>query len=802
MSCRTPLPVAALVVAVLALPAGTALDSQADSLPPPRHRVIKGPGASEPRLDPALLQAEPPAPPPEGATFPVPLPVSPSGALPPPRWRNIKGPGAPDPIASAPSSIGPPPAVALPPTEVPLDASTPQTDAPADAASPPAEAPADASSPATEPSLEPESPPGEAGPSSSENTPAALLSDVIIPALGESIERVSGSFKFTGQYRHSDVEGSPRQETALLREVATARVQGRIYNDRFLRYDLAGSIGPAQGIELAGFGDVGDSILLGYDVSARILPEHPATLGLFARRYEDIGFARFLDSFGQMMTRSEEVGSRLDVRLAPIRAGAALRRFRSSTEGADTDRADERTEFDADVHYDPDSRTRANARLDLNSVHERAQDDETDYETMDLAVGCTLEAGDLVDRRPQFVFQTDAGAREQSGDLDLSDRYFSEDVVWRLSDALESRTRFAYRGFSSGLTESSTYDVGETLVHRLYQSLVTTLSADWSRTDLVAGEIERLGGAIDVAYRKNTDVGVLRVDLRGGLTREWQSGSDEDRLAIDESHTLSTTGFELLQQIEVDPASVVVTDGSGSTLYVRGADYELLARGDRLEIVRIPGGRIPEGGAVLVDYAYPSLIRGTTDRRTFGAGASLRLFDCLDVYYRFAQTRQDGARDVDDSRLEQSRTHRVGVRFARGGTSGTAEFIDHESNSSPYREARAEAQQTFDLGERSRASVGGSFVRTSFDEGEDLLGASVRARWETAWGGFGRLTVEPGFRWEEGRGADRSLLDVRAEASYRFRAFDLRLAVEYQHGLLSGNQRSETLVTLGVERIW
>ena len=42
----------------------------------------------------------------------------------------------------------------------------------------------------------------------------------------------------------------------------------------------------------------------------------------------------------------------------------------------------------------------------------------------------------------------------------------------------------------------------------------------------------------------------------------------------------------------------IVTDGSGVVIYTLGSDYNLIPRGDRVEIDRVLGGRIPNGGPV------------------------------------------------------------------------------------------------------------------------------------------------------------------------------------------------------------
>jgi len=72
----------------------------------------------------------------------------------------------------------------------------------------------------------------------------------------------------------------------------------------------------------------------------------------------------------------------------------------------------------------------------------------------------------------------------------------------------------------------------------------------------------------------------------------------------DESHLVDDGRRFVLDEKDVDPASVVMKDADGLLIYERGLDFDLVELGALLEVLVLPTGRIAVGDVVQVDYRY------------------------------------------------------------------------------------------------------------------------------------------------------------------------------------------------------
>lgn len=95
----------------------------------------------------------------------------------------------------------------------------------------------------------------------------------------------------------------------------------------------------------------------------------------------------------------------------------------------------------------------------------------------------------------------------------------------------------------------------------------------------------------------------------GGGYRWRDQQASEGGLAtvIGERHELGPSRRFLLDELQVDPSSVRLTNEDGTIVYERQLDYQLFQSGAFLEVVALPGGRIETGQIILVDYRHALL---------------------------------------------------------------------------------------------------------------------------------------------------------------------------------------------------
>ena len=145
--------------------------------------------------------------------------------------------------------------------------------------------------------------------------------------------------------------------------------------------------------------------------------------------------------------------------------------------------------------------------------------------------------------------------------------------------------------------------------HRLYESLVTTSNIFVSRTDLDAqGDLDQQGGMLAFNYRKKNAWGTLYSNYTASLTQSEQSSSSGTGVVIDESHIFVDPLAIMLDRVNIDTSTIVVTDSTGLDTYTQGDDYTITEINGRLQLNMTTLGIVPpnvtDGQEILVDYNF------------------------------------------------------------------------------------------------------------------------------------------------------------------------------------------------------
>lgn len=203
------------------------------------------------------------------------------------------------------------------------------------------------------------------------------------------------------------------------------------------------------------------------------------------------------------------------------------------------------------------------------------------------------------------------------------------------------------------------------------KGLNTTLRVDAQRS--TSGQTTQIGGAVSGTAGYAARLGGFT--LTGNYLASAR-GTRYDRLnvqmsVVDELHNM--VGFEhvTLSNLNVVEESVVVTDQTGLKKYERDRDYEVGRSGASTWISRTPGGEIPDGGVVAVDYSFRVVSRETADLdHTASLGVDRALTKDLTVRgdLRFDQRRLSESNDGGAARITpwQSLDGRIQTVFNRG----------------------------------------------------------------------------------------------------------------------------------------
>lgn len=372
--------------------------------------------------------------------------------------------------------------------------------------------------------------------------------------------------------------------------------------------------------------------------------------------------------------------------------------------------------------------------------------------------------------------------RLEGSSIDTRGFRLQETLESEHSRSLSSNYRYSFDRRTFGQVDSNTHEGGAQVRHQLYESLASVLDLHGSRirsespdTTFLAA---RYGAGVDESYTKRLPAkGRLSLGYAVRLDRERRETTGEVLSVVDEQHTLTDGVPVFLNQPNVVRV-IAVTDPAGIP-YSETLDYLILALGAQTEIRRVPGGLIPDGGAVLVDYtaAAPPSDAFTT---LFQSGRiRLDLFDrFVALYCRITDQSNHGGESLV---LQEISDRIVGVESLWAWGRAGAEYEDYRSNLSPFRAVRAFESLSFRPRDGATLTLDFQASRTSYpQEGLTQRSASAIGRLRARVASVLFLTLEGGRRRERGRGLDQDQTTART-------------AIDFSYGQLTANAGYEFL---------
>ncbi|RMH81713.1 MAG: hypothetical protein D6681_17760 [Calditrichaeota bacterium] len=379
-------------------------------------------------------------------------------------------------------------------------------------------------------------------------------------------------------------------------------------------------------------------------------------------------------------------------------------------------------------------------------------------------------------------------------------------AIERLDIQLPHRLAFAgnyqfFRFRQSDFT-SRQHNVMGRLEHQLYQSLRSRVFYEYTNLSQTTFDEKRHTVGIGLNYRKKIPTGRLTLSYEVRRRNEDRRGEPTLFRVVDEEHTLRAGELVLLGNPFIDPNSVVVTDLTQTIIYVAGVDYLLIPRGDFLEIRRIPGGRIPVGATVLVDYQTerPISYEFDVNNRTFAT--SVNLFQQLvELYFRYHSQDFDNIQGTTVRILKTIHQKVYGGRLAVAFVTGGVEVDRTDSNILPYRSTR------YYLSLNPYFSGTLQMTLTTNWQQYDLISEREKQEFFYTTGNLRyrltrttRLNLVGQYRFQEGRGLDLNLTGLRAEIQTRYRMLYITGGVEYFHRNFTGEKTRFSNVFLRLQR--
>lgn len=480
-------------------------------------------------------------------------------------------------------------------------------------------------------------------------------------------------------------EGSDRSttfESSLLAPTLSLSMMGSVYHPNFLRFSIASEGGYGWGTQrtkstttdrkdhIHYFGMFrGNAVLLaGKPVSGQLY----STYGRTHREY---------DFFTRATVDALTYGGRVTYQSPSVYIGSQYTRTDEHVSDASSsyDSAQDLFNFDAN-RYRLAGSTAFNYSFSQSRFSDQGSPDGTRMHSVALADNERLGSREQADLQSGVTYTHEESATDPS---DQATGHASLGLDH--TPDLSSYYTASYDHFETGDFISDSAGGSAGLSHQLYESLNSSVTADGSTShssdDTGSGYTRQYGATWNEGYRKRLGARHrLRLDNTLSVSHTDQKTGGR---VVNERHSFpappQSESF-VLGRAGVIESSIVVSDENNLRLFVRGIDYEIFPSGSRLEIRRIPGGRITQGGTVLVDYdATPG---GRGGYETVGERCGIRLDlweDLWGIYGRYQITRNNAPAEL--SALDQTRyTYGTDVSWEWFRAGAEREIYDSEGS--------------------------------------------------------------------------------------------------------------------------
>lgn len=397
-------------------------------------------------------------------------------------------------------------------------------------------------------------------------------------------------------------------------------------------------------------------------------------------------------------------------------------------------------------------------------------------------------------REERFALGNRATYSRRDGSDAPSDQYLLSsqlDAMHRPN--LSSRYSIGYDRFEDPTLTTDALTGDASVSHTLYQSLYSSASAHagQSRFDAAedASDTTTMGAGLAETYRKQLGPSHA-LELSAGVAVEEVDQTTPSR-AVNETHVFPrppALEVVVLDLPNVDTESLVVTDTARVQQFTPGIDYQLFPRGSRTELRRIPGGRIPEGGAILA--SYDTTAGGASGRyrdTTESYGVRLDLWDRLwALYGRLNVTRNDAPDSLYV--LETTRTF-TGTELSFRHANLGAEREWYESQELDYVTTRFYQSIWASPDPYSSASL--AFTQAFTDrenESEQESDYRITGRYRRSLTRRLWCSIQAGFDWRRGPGVDQDLVVARPTLGYRIGRTSIDAYYDYEHNLYLDNE--------------
>ncbi len=383
-----------------------------------------------------------------------------------------------------------------------------------------------------------------------------------------------------------------------------------------------------------------------------------------------------------------------------------------------------------------------------------------------------------------------------------------EHLNWLHRKNLQSNYTFIHSRQDSDDVRSDQTSLEGRLTHLLYENLTTDIGGKTQFYNYEGGKENAYIGFLDFAYTRPFPKGTLNLNAGWEYQYTDRSGSgDAIAQVTNEVHLLSTGVETYLDNYGVDRESIIVTNSSGTTVYIENIDYAIEEIDNYIRIERLPFGSIADPQAVAVSYRYSVDSNYDDGLMTQSYGVNFDIFQNLRFSYSYVKISQNVFSGQRSEPLVDDTIHRAQVRYDLGWSDTSLTYEDNDRQSErTYTQWKVQEVLRYRLQRRLYFTLKGFCGKTHYTTREDtreFYGGVTTVDW-----GLSRrsmLRVEGYYDNTRSDVEDTENNGLKATVEYRFRIWKALLSYEMtrQDNKINDYLRDEQLIRLElIRKIW
>ncbi len=343
-----------------------------------------------------------------------------------------------------------------------------------------------------------------------------------------------------------------------------------------------------------------------------------------------------------------------------------------------------------------------------------------------------------------------------------------------------------------------------TVQHQLYKSLTSWFTVQWASLAMRSQDTSMTEGRVGVSLAENYTK-ELPAHSHLSISTNWQADRHQRKTAgqmlrvANEALVLRDSKPSFLSQTNIVTVDRV-TNALG-VAYVVTLDYVLVPHGAVMEVRRVPGGNISDGGNVLVDYTATAPPTDSYSTATQYYSVRLDLFDRrLAIYGRINQIDNVGGESLV---LRNLADRAIGVEIPMRWLTIGGERDRQNSNLAPFYSQRLYQSCAFDLGVGSTLTLDAEESWAKFpDSGLTRQSRGFIGRYQWQLNSFLSCQLEGGLHRERGQGVDQDRKVARAALNFTYGRLLLNLSYDFEDENLVGELHRRQHVTLRIKRLF